>query len=158
MALIVPIEHLGASAIETMSLADGSPGLTVEFSGRSEMFWCTRLIPSIVKTVGLAIARRGLDRIILTQGMSTPAFRSTPMFTPFGGIETYYHNDLLPKNSLMSEPWSMGAAFWEDGGECGEVEAADVGAWRCVSCGGWRGQEAGYQQYRNRRATGGRVR
>ncbi|KAF5554244.1 hypothetical protein FMEXI_2065 [Fusarium mexicanum] len=108
-ALVIPVEHLGTREIEAVH-EQGEPGRRLCYTGRGEtMFWCVGPSPPVVQAVIAAVARRRLDRVVVTRGVSIPRFNKTPVFTSFGGIGTYYHNLLLPTTSLISGPWSLWA-------------------------------------------------
>ncbi|KAL3482909.1 hypothetical protein BJX62DRAFT_245414 [Aspergillus germanicus] len=111
LALVIPVEHLGAREIEALPRPGNMPGRSLRYTGRGElMFWCTGPSIPVVCAAQAAISRYGLDRVLLTRGVSLPARGGTvPTFTSFGGIGTYYHNLLVPTTSLISGPWSLWA-------------------------------------------------
>lgn len=119
IALVIPVEHLGTREIEAVA-QPGELFRRLSYTGRGEtMFWSVGPSPPVVQSVIDAVARRKLDRIVVTRGVSTPNFSKTPAYTSFGGIGTYYHNLLLPTTSLISGPWSL----WAPSFGC---EAVDV--------------------------------
>ncbi|KAJ5947269.1 hypothetical protein N7466_000284 [Penicillium verhagenii] len=110
IALVIPMEHLGSREIEAVKRSDGKPGRELRYSGRGElMLWCVGPSRPVVKSIWQAVQQRGLDRVVVTRGVSKPNRSQVPTFTSFGGIGGYYHNMLLPTTSLISGPWSLWA-------------------------------------------------
>jgi hypothetical protein len=110
LTLVVPVEHLGAREIEALPQPGKKPGRSLRYTGRGElMFWCTGPSIPVVRAAQAAISHCGLDRVLLTRGVSFPVRGKVPTFTSFGGIGTYYHNLLVPTTSLISGPWSLWA-------------------------------------------------
>ncbi|KAL3440839.1 hypothetical protein BJX65DRAFT_314420 [Aspergillus insuetus] len=110
LTLVVPVEHLGTREMEAVPQPGKKPGRSLRYTGRGElMFWCTGPSIPVVRAAQAAISHYGLDRVLLTRGVSFPARGKVPTFTSFGGIGTYYHNLLVPTTSLISGPWSLWA-------------------------------------------------
>ncbi|KAH7176414.1 hypothetical protein EDB81DRAFT_772590 [Dactylonectria macrodidyma] len=160
VTLVIPVEHLGTREIEAVHQPN-EPGRRLCFTGRGEvMFWCAGPSPPVVKASIAAVARRKLDRVVVTRGVSRPNFAKTPPYSSFGGIGTYYHNLLLPTTSLISGPWSLWAPSF--GGEAVDVvrlrqqtlALGDI----YESLEGTRRQEIvrGYEGYRRKRSLPGR--
>ncbi|KAH7068988.1 hypothetical protein BKA63DRAFT_494430 [Paraphoma chrysanthemicola] len=110
VTLIVPVEHLGTREIEARPRASGKPGVALEYTGRGElMFWCVGPSSVVRDAVRKAVTRRRLDRVLVAPGVSMPDKSRVPTYSSFGGIGSYYHNQLLPTTSLISGPWSLWA-------------------------------------------------
>ncbi len=123
VTLVIPVEHLGTREIEAVLVAHDNTqpdkhseptgkkgGRCLRYTGRNEtMFWCVGPSPPVIRAVTDAVIRRGLDRVVVTRGVSRPRFDKIPHYSSFGGIGGYYHNALLPTTSLISGPWSLWA-------------------------------------------------
>ena len=162
LVLVIPMEHLGSREIDAFPRGTGKPGRELRFTGRGEiMFWCVGPSPPVVKAVQRAVARRKLDRVLITRGTSMPDTSRVPTFTSFGGIGTYYHNKLLPTTSLISGPWSLWApGFGRDAVDISRMRSQILAmgdvylAIQDVS----RDEIAGgYRDYRQKRANGART-
>jgi hypothetical protein len=125
------------------------------------MFWCVGPSPPVVKAVQQVVARRKLDRVLITRGTCMPDFNQVPTYSSFGGIGTYYHNLLIPTTSLISGPWSLWAPWFGQ-------EAVDIGRLRkqTLALGDIylalenveKGEiMGGYLNYRRRRTNGART-
>ncbi|THX36907.1 hypothetical protein D6D10_06289 [Aureobasidium pullulans] len=157
LALIIPMEHLGAREIER-----GPRSGQLSFTGRGElMFWSVGPSPVVLQAVREAVVRRKLDRVLITRGTSMPDFAQVPTYSSFGGIGTYYHNALLPTTSLISGPWSLWAPWFGE-------QAVDVGRLRAqtLALGDLylaldnvprSSIIAGYEAYREKRRKGAKV-
>ena len=115
LALVVAMEHMGTRQIEAVPRT-AKPGRRLKFTGRGEtMVWCAGPSAVVVEAVCQAVARRRLDRTLITRGTNRPDSSRVPTFTLFGGIGTSYHNCLIPTTSLISGPWSLWApSFGQD--------------------------------------------
>ncbi|WP_425838275.1 hypothetical protein [Streptomyces fractus] len=110
VAFAFPIEHLGARELVPVLAPDGMPGRELAFTGHAEpVLWAAGPSEPIRAAVSKAVAHRRLERVIMTPGLGTPVPGRVPAMLSFGGLGTYFNQQLIPTTSILSAPWSLWA-------------------------------------------------
>lgn len=107
-AFVIPLEHMGTREIFARNRTDGGPGRELYFSGKNEvMLWSVGPVEPARNAVIEAVKHRNLDRVLVSNGLSVPNTSQVPYFTSFGGLGTYFNENLLPTSAIISGPWSL---------------------------------------------------
>jgi hypothetical protein len=159
VTLVVPVEHMATREVEQVARAGGQPGSELRYTGKGEaMLWCVGPMRAVVGAVQAAVARRRLDRTIVTRGAGLPNPAVVPMYTSFAGLGSYFHTRLVPTTALISGPWTLWAPSWGKGAvdfarmraqtlALGDVYFGVAGAAKADI-------DAGYAAYRRQRDAG----
>ena len=115
IACVFAIEHLGARELKPLPRDDG-PGRQLAFGdGEELLLWCVGPSDAMRDAVIDAIARRGLERVLVAPGLGATVEGQVPPIVSFGGLGTPYHAHLVPTTSIITGPWSLWApAFGAD--------------------------------------------
>lgn len=107
VALVLPLEHLGALEYDAVPRAAGLPGRELKPTGEIEpVSYFVGESPALIGGLAATVIRHDLRGTIALRGADLPGARIPPHLA-YGGEGTPYQAHLIPSVALVTGPWTL---------------------------------------------------